>query len=263
MAIYSKLIEGLTNDETYFAKVFTVNPEGRVNNRADLPFASVIPSAFPKEPTGYSLLETVSAYKAWTAPADGYYRIEVFGASGSGGAGGVAVWSTGKLGSGGSGGGGGTAISIVKLKKGDTITITCGTVGKTTLAIISSQMEVYDRMLVTSGENGTECTLTSTDDGYSNGVAGTGGKGGVAFGGNVNNYNGGNGRDGEVKKHGGGGTNSTISGPAGGSAGYTGGNIGGAGGGAEIDEYANGRLISPGTGAAGFVKIFAGNTNVA
>ena len=44
MAVIQKKIEGLTNDAKYFAKVFTVNPKGRVNNRVDLPFVNVITS---------------------------------------------------------------------------------------------------------------------------------------------------------------------------------------------------------------------------
>lgn len=43
MAIYSKLIEGLNNGDETFVKVFTVNPNGRINNRVDLPFASCVP----------------------------------------------------------------------------------------------------------------------------------------------------------------------------------------------------------------------------
>jgi hypothetical protein len=47
MAIFQKRLEGLTNDETYFAKVFTVNHKDRINNRIDLPFASATPFAYP------------------------------------------------------------------------------------------------------------------------------------------------------------------------------------------------------------------------
>lgn len=47
MAIFQKLLEGLTNDETYFTKVFTVNHNGRINNRIDLPVASAILVEFP------------------------------------------------------------------------------------------------------------------------------------------------------------------------------------------------------------------------
>lgn len=37
---------GLTNNKTYYAKVFTVNNKKRVNNRADLPVANAIPSEY-------------------------------------------------------------------------------------------------------------------------------------------------------------------------------------------------------------------------
>ena len=44
MAIITKKIENLKNESTYYAKVFTRNPQGRVNNRADLASAAVVPS---------------------------------------------------------------------------------------------------------------------------------------------------------------------------------------------------------------------------
>ena len=87
MTIYSKLIEGLTNGEEHFIKVFTVNHKGRVNNRVDLPVASVIPSAFPAEPSSYALIGTYSSSQTFTAPEDGWYQVELFGRSGAGGAG--------------------------------------------------------------------------------------------------------------------------------------------------------------------------------
>lgn len=44
MAIITKKIENLKNESTYYAKVFTRNPQGRVNNRADLASAAAVPS---------------------------------------------------------------------------------------------------------------------------------------------------------------------------------------------------------------------------
>lgn len=47
--IITKKFTGLVNGNTYFGKVFTANPKGRVNNRADLKSASVTPEEPPKE----------------------------------------------------------------------------------------------------------------------------------------------------------------------------------------------------------------------
>ena len=44
MALISHKIENLKNESTYYAKVFTRNPQGRVNNRVDLASAAAVPS---------------------------------------------------------------------------------------------------------------------------------------------------------------------------------------------------------------------------
>lgn len=44
IGVISHLFTGLENNKTYYARVFTVNPKGRVNNRVDLPWASAIPT---------------------------------------------------------------------------------------------------------------------------------------------------------------------------------------------------------------------------
>ena len=44
MAIITKKIENLKNESTCYTKVFTRNPQGRVNNRADLASAAAVPS---------------------------------------------------------------------------------------------------------------------------------------------------------------------------------------------------------------------------
>ena len=44
MAIITKKIENLKNESTYYAKVFTRNSQGRVNNRVDLASAAAVPS---------------------------------------------------------------------------------------------------------------------------------------------------------------------------------------------------------------------------
>lgn len=262
MAI-KNIFEGVINGTQYYARVFTVNPKNRVNNRADLPYAMAIPSAFPLKPESiddYTLYRTYShSYYAqtFTAPEDGWYKIIVYGASGNGGDGeeqskdGVGVFAAG----GGGGGGGGVCIAIVKLNKGDTIIITVGSIGSTSKAVINATAgETYSTMTVTSGGdggNGDTYTGGYFGDAYANG--GYGGKGGKASGGNYANYSG--------KSGGSGGEDSSddssdyvsADGGYGGSPGYTGGRKGGDGG----SENSSGD-----SGSAGYVQIYRGNTNI-
>ncbi len=205
---------------------------------------------FPAEPTAYNLIGTYTSSQTWTATENGYFQIEVFGASGKGGEA-YAYYDYNKYrydgNSGGGGGGGGYACSNIKLKKGDTADIVCGVVGGTSSATINSSIENYSKITVTSGANGTDATMRNEL------YWGKGGAGGVASGGNVVNANGGAGSDGS---HADGGR--SASGGAGGAAGYTGGNAGGAGGGMNASY---GATPAPGAGKAGFIKIYRGNTN--
>lgn len=259
----SHKFEGLTNGETYYAKVFTANPNGRVNNREDVPAVSCVPSSFPGEPTEYVLIETYTAATTFTAPEDGYFRIEAFGASGNGGTAAHgrsyddsdgSYWHYG--GTGGGGGGGGAAISEIMMNKGDTLVITIGAVGAITSVVINSSLETYNTLSVTSGTNGTNAgRSTSTEKGS----AGKGGTGGVSSGGNQGNYTGGSGSDG--KTFGTWSSNTSYSSGIGGTAGYTGGNVGGNGEGVRlINDTPN--YTTRAFGKAGFVKIYRGNTNV-
>ena len=191
---------------------------------------------FPEEPSSYEQLALITSSQTWTAPENGYFQIEVFGASGNGG--------NGKYGpyycSGGGGGGGGYACSRIKMTKGDSIALIVGAVGAVSSASINSSLETYSVMSVTSGTNGGNAGGSS---------GGTGGAGGSATGGNYANNNGGTGGNGSVSIY------SPISvGGAGGAAGYTGGNVGGQGAAGNVDAQG-----SP--GSAGFVKIYRGNTN--
>ena len=180
---------------------------------------------FPNEPSAYNQLALITASQTWTASENGWFQVEVFGASGNGGTG-TGYANSGK---GGGGGGGGYSASRMPLNKGDTIVLTIGVVGSTTKAVInSSHDDTYDHTIqVTSGTNG--------KDGSSLSGNGTGGTGGTASGGNYANANGGNG----------------VTGGAGGEAGHTGGNVGGDG--------VKSKTANP--GSAGFVKIYRGNTN--
>lgn len=196
-------------------------------------------SLFPEEPTSYSIINTYTTSQTWTAPEDGYFQIEVFGASGSGG--------TTSTYSGGGGGGGGYSCSRVTLNKGDTIVLTVGSVGSTTNAVVnSSHNNSYDHTLqVTSGANG--------GNGKS-GAAGTGGAGGVGSNGNHANATGSAGATGTK--------GNPFSGYAGASGG-AGANGAPNGGNSQTKKgVINGTDVAAGSGSPGFFKIYRGNTNI-
>jgi hypothetical protein len=177
---------------------------------------------FPEEPSSYEQIVLITSSQTWEVPENGYFQIEVFGASGNGGNGvghePLHVW----LASGGGGGGGGYSCSRVKLKKGETVELTVGSVGATSYAKINSSVETYNTISVTSGANGGNATIAG--NGLYDYHPGGGGAGGIATGGNYANKNGGYGgtgyRDEEYDCRGG----------DGGAAGYTGGRVGGVGG---------------------------------
>lgn len=210
-------------------------------------------SLFPSEPSAYRLIASYTASQTWTAPEDGYFQIEVFGASGNGG------WTECDHGinlkyncaTGGGGGGGGYACSRVKMNKGDTIALTVGATGSTTSAAINSSLESYSSPQVTSGKNG-----TSAPDQYE---PGTGGAGGVGSGGNYSNANGSAGSNGgdnlvklaQLSEVGIG----YVLGGAGANGAPNGGNSQRATGAGSYDNTGK-------AGSAGFIKIYRGNTNV-
>ena len=202
-----------------------------------------VKSAFPEAPTAYNLIGTYTASQTWTAPESGYFKIEVFGASGSGGTGSGGLMNA----SGGGGGGGGYSCSQgVTLNKNDSVVLTIGGVGSTTSAKVdSTHNNSFDHTLqVTSGANGGTAVTYSSPGG--------GGSGGVASGGKTTNTNGGNG---------GGGVTSSIgkeATPGGGGAGANGAPNGGAGG---KGSTSNGTNTPGSSGSAGFIKIYRGNTN--
>lgn len=192
----SHTFKGLENDLTYYARIFPVNPDGAAQSELDGQVASAETSSFPSEPTEYILTDTITASQTWTAPADGYYQVEVFGASGSGGVGDSESastddgWSALAIAPGGGGGSGGYSQSIFKLKAGDTLIITIGAVGATTsVEPNNTTNEDYDTITITSGANGGNGNAAMTSDDSKN-LAGAGGAGGTASGGNVDNING-------------------------------------------------------------------------
>ena len=209
-------------------------------------------AGFPAEPTEYLLINTYTSSQTWVAPGDGWYKVEVYGASGRGG---YALFDAGEedVGgeepesiSGGGGGSGGYASSTIKLRAGDTIKMTTGAVGvNTTVTVDSSNSDSYDHTItITCGKNGGSGTHNMVSD------PGDGGAGGIASGGLDVNINGNSGRNGTNPD----GLN--AEGGAGGAAVVTGGNAGGVG--ASVSSAKPG---SPGPAKASFVKIYRGNTN--
>ena len=249
MAKITYVISGLTNDVTYYGKVYSVNPKDRVNNRADLTVFAAKPRSFPTSPSTY--VDLISTYRysgatqVFTAPESGYFRIMAFGSSGAGSAATctyndlVGTNYSYKGDSGNGGGGGAYSCSDVKLFEGDTITMSLGAAsGTTTITINSTTGETYSTMTLVGGKPGSGTRA-----------------GGTASGGNVANANGGAGGTGESGSV----TNDDLylDGGAGGKAGHSEGNAGGAGGDVSA-SYAQ----SGGSGKSAFVRIYRGNTNV-
>lgn len=286
----SHKFEGLTNGETYYAKVFTANPNGRVNNREDVPAVSCVPSAFPSEPSEFELIGTYNNSGSYTVTdKEGWLLVELHGASGGGGMSCSDEDSDDEgdtrygLASGGGGQGGGCAISLIKVAEGDSLTFTLGTYGqvKATTSLpyksevtagistctFSTSLETYDELQVTGGANGStgfgQIFHNAASSSFSGSVAGGSGAA-IATGGNYANYNGSAGSDGV--KQGAWHSPPTLSAPSGGAPGYTGGNYGGSGrntyyssGGRNYYGYCNNHGIP---GSSAFIKIYRGNTNV-
>ena len=227
---------------------------------------------FPETPTEYSLINKYTESTIFTAPEDGWYKFEVFGASGNGGKGygnydtyedsyGDTVYRY-VAASGGSGGNGGYSSSVVKLKQGDTVDLTVGAVGTDTSVTANSTVgESYDIIQVTSGGNGGNASGNGNRGKSTMAYAGTGGTGGVATGGNLENVNGKDGNTGQslAKENGSSWTEyataKTYS-PTPDNPECTTGGYGGHGSGYDKAGYAGG------SGSAGFVKVYRGNTNV-
>lgn len=204
-------------------------------------------SLFPSAPSSYNLIGTYTASQTWTAPENGYFKIEVFGASGKGANGSSNSSQNKGFGGGGGGGGGYSCSQGVTLNKGDTIVLTIGGVGATTSAVVnSSHNNSFDHTLqVTSGANG----------GGSGGSGTAGGSGGVASGGKTTNTNGGTGGTGE--------SGSYLRGAAGGAGGAGANGAPNGGNGESIKGLFGGAsAAAAGSGSAGFFKIYRGNTNV-
>ena len=203
---------------------------------------------FPEEPTEYEEIYLYTESATFTAPENGWYKVELFGAGANGTSATVSgttmnlydkpnaitgtnevVQSSNKVTQGKAGKAGGKSTSIIKLKKGDTLIFVCGEAGSTSSLVINSTVDdtSYDTMYANSG------TTSST---------------GSASGGNQSNVQGG-------------------------------GNLGGSGGYIALEagtyyKKEDGEWVSvtaykvvtnnpAGKGQAGCLKIYAGNTNAA
>lgn len=264
MAIISHKVEGVANDVTHYARVYPVNKKGHAQSELDGQIASALTNAFPAEPSSYNLIDTYTAATTFIAPEDGWYQIEVFGASGNGGSGisEKLYYEDGAYNrygaTGGGGGGSGYASSVVKLNKGDLVLIVIGATGsETTVTINPTTDEVYEVMRVTSGANGGNGSVVAYGDDHRY-TAGIAGSGGVATGGNIENINGNSGSAGWA-----GVLNGVRAGGSGGSPAHTDGNTGGTGGSANSAWATSSGTVKVGTsGSAGFIKISRGDTNV-
>lgn len=260
MSKITHTFSGLENSTTYYGKVFTVNPKGRVNNRADLPVFAAIASAFPSEPDSYELIDTYTSAQTWAAPEDGWFKIELFGASGSGGNGVYSSYEDSdgyyftEATSGYSGAGGGYSLSEgVKMNKGDIIQCEINSAGTMTLNVRSSVdgVEIIT-MICTKGGDGQTAYVNDTGyhyDSYDVAV------GGSASGGKTLNEPGKNGARAESTGE----RTKTVGPVAGGAAGHPDGNAGGASGTA---NYSSSRKTNGEARKPAFFRISRGNTNV-
>lgn len=211
---------------------------------------------FPAEPESYLEIVRYTSSGSFFAPEDGFFEIELHGASGCGGE----AKTSGEEGipGGGGGGGGGCAVSRIKMKKDDKISFVLGKATEESSAssveysgdssaVIESSFDEYDSTLsVSGGANGYRT------NGY---LKGKGGEGGKASGGNFLNKNGGNGKDGGTADFN---WESTAFGGEGGTAGYSGGNPGGKG----ADNSLGSTNMNRGYGKDAFIVIRRGNNNV-
>lgn len=269
-------LEDLDINTAYYWAVFALNSKGSYMN--GFPTVSYQTPDFPAYPTSFSQITAPTSSGTFTAPEDGWFQIELFGASGAGGnsdtdsetfEGSYAgsgttstdpdsrydyLYAAGAAGGGG-GGGGGVAVSVWKLFEGETISYT---VGSGTCTCTTNGETSYSTMTVTAGAQGGSGSVRLDDGGSQSASGGSGGSGGSASGGNIGNYNGGRGGSGNAEAD-----DSTSSEPdvsaTGGSGGtptYSGGRTGGAGAGAYTGNS------SPGSGQKGYIRISRGNTNV-
>lgn len=234
---------GLVQLEEYYFAVFTIDEAG--SHRSPV-VSEMYSYDFPAEPTSWTEIETLSDSESWVAPENGWFKFVCAAKCGNGGKSTV-MWDGGYPGarppheywglSGGAGGAGGYSESKVSKFKDEIVEITFSN-GSISCLDIS----------VTAGGNGTDSPQSTRP----------GGAGGTAIGGNITNINGEAGAPGVNGGHYIGSSSSiSMAATQGGLRGD--GQRGGNGAG-----ITNGNENSPaaGVGAAAYVKIYRGNTNV-
>lgn len=254
---------------TYYIAVFTVSYIG-VYGQPETITATL--NSYPNEPTGYTKIEEITDSTTWKLPEDGYFLICALGKSGNGGRGLSIISAEGgrticSLAAGGSGGTGSFAEKVVSGYKGDeyvfTITNSDTKVDYLGAAIINAK----------AGGNGT--------DGYRYGIGGTrvkngsGGNGGTSSaidGSTIQNGKPGNNGDyWNYEEHGSGSSDpGVVYGGAAVSSEYTSTiapsetfiTSSGAGGNGNANRYQDDSYTNGGTGTAGKIIIYRGNTNI-
>ena len=109
-------VDNLQENIEYYFSVFALSKTGKYNSYASTRYVNF----FPDEPTSYSKIADYSTSGTFTAPEDGWYRLDAIGASSMGSP--VQYYGTGQINSGAGGGSGALASkSLIKLNKGDTL----------------------------------------------------------------------------------------------------------------------------------------------
>lgn len=233
---------GLVQLEEYYFAVFTIDEAG--SHRSPV-VSEMYSYDFPAEPTSWTEIETLSDSESWVAPENGWFKFVCAAKCGNGGTS-IVAWDGGYPGarppheywgiSGGAGGAGGYSESKVSKFKDEIVEITFS----------NGSISCLDISVTAGGDGG---------EGFS---SSHGGAGGTASGGNLVNTDGTAGAPGVVGNHHAGSSSSiSMAATQGGLRGD--GERGGNGAG-----VTNGNENSPaaGVGAAAYVKIYRGNTNV-
>lgn len=239
-------LTGLENGTLYYIRVFPYNAKKQYQTIWEGATITATPEDFPAEPTSWIEIETLSDNESWVVPENGWFKFVCAAKCGNGGESMVA-WDGGDPGatppheywgySGDAGGGGGYSETKVSKFKDEIIEVTFSDGSISCLGIS-----------VTAGGNGTDSHLSIRP----------GGAGGMATGGNITNINGETGAPGvNGNHHTGSSSGISMAATQGGLRGD--GQRGGNGAG-----ITNGNHNSPaaGVGAAAYVKIYRGNTNV-
>ena len=114
-------VDNLQENIEYYFSVFALSKTGKYNSYASTRYVNF----FPAKPASYSKIADYSTSGTFTAPEDGWFRLDAIGASSMGSS--VQYYGTGQINSGAGGGSGALASkSLIKLNKGDTLSFAIG-----------------------------------------------------------------------------------------------------------------------------------------